>query len=284
MRRELLFLGSLGILAGCGGKAEESAGPPPNPAAANAMDTQEATAEHAPAQTKINCDTVEGQTAPEGQSADDILGIREGMRADQVRAVLTCKNPNYVIEERTDRISLPDGASASEVVLTADSGLDKVTVSLIGPPDREEVVHIARTVEYVEGNALPVAMIEQELERKYGSFDQPDSGRQTLGYIIHTRGGQRISRSNSLYSQCKREPASHGNWQDVLTTKCGEVIRYQIQPNDENENVAFRFSVGVTNFATASHLMAQSDQAAEQEKAAILERAENSAAGQGLDL
>jgi hypothetical protein len=288
MRSNLFWLGGLAILAGCGGEdagggdtgLKADAAGPASTAGAYAPAAQ---ARQASARPEIDCRTAKGQTAPAGQPADDILGIREGMTAGQVRAVLTCKNPDYVIEERTDRIGLPDDGQASEVTITADSGLDKVMVSLIGPMGRERVVHTTRTVEYVEGSGLPVAAIQRELTSKYGSFDQRDGGSRTDGYIIHARGGQRIGESNTLYGQCRLQPSYHGSWQSAPTSKCGEIIRYQIEPNRNNENVAFRFSVGVTDFAAASRLIAQSGQAAEQEKAAVLKRAQESA-GRGLEL
>mgnify|MGYP003630188994 CR=1 FL=1 len=233
------------------------------------------------AAAEIDCRTVKEQRAPAGQPADDIIGIRQGMGAEEVRALLSCKNPNYVIEEQSGTISLAGGGEASEVSMKADTGLDRVSVHLIGPAGREKVVHVARTVEYVEGSELPIAAIEQELERKYGRFD--DDRRENEGFIILARGGQRLGTGNSLYNQCRMRPDSYGSWHSIQSSKCGDVVRYRVEPHRENDDLAFRFSVGVTNFDEAAGLAAEANKVAAQETQEELDRAQE-AAGQGIDL
>ncbi|ARS26562.1 hypothetical protein [Sphingomonas sp. KC8] len=231
----------------------------------------------APAVEKIDidCDKFKPQAAEKGQPADDIVGLRHGMTEEQVRGVLLCKNPNYAINASKNSASLPSGGQMSRVDLNADTGLDKVNVWLLGPQGGERVVHIDRTVEYAAGKELPIANITQELSGKYGTFDVAAYGNQRSGWIVRSRGGERITDSNTSYSECR----SHSLRTDKVVP-CLHAISYEFVPNPQNPALASRFNVGITSFAMTDQMVA----AARDHNAKAVEQAEENAQKEKLEL
>lgn len=275
MRGTILVIVGLMWLAGCGGGSDKDAN---GSAAGDAPSGEEAAGEAAaPAVEKadLDCGKFKPQTAPEGQAADDIVGLRQGMSEEQVRGVLLCKNPSYAINVSKSSTSLPDGGQMSRINLYADTGLDKVNVWLIGPPDGERLVHVDRTNEYPAGKELPVANIAQEVSAKYGAFDDSSYGNQRSGWIIRSRDGQRMANGNMSYSECR----SHNIRTDKVLP-CLHAISYEVMPNQQNPALAARFSVGLTSFA----MMTQMAMATQAQQAKAVERAQESADEKDLDL
>ena len=270
MRSEMILWGGLLVLAGCGGGGDNATEAANGGVPAEVVDVAAAPAVAAP---KGDCDTVKGQTAPEGQPADDIMGIRQGMTAEQVRNVLQCKNASFAINSRNSTVSLPGGGSMPRVDVYADTGLEKVNVWLVGPAGQERVVHVDRRTEYTAGKELPVDSIEKELAAKYGGFDTQAGGR--WGRIVRSRDGQRITQDNSSYGQC----ASHNITTDRVMP-CLNVVSYEIGANNQNPALASNFNVAITSQAA----VAEMTQAAQAQQGAAVEAARDAVNKQGLGL
>lgn len=290
MRINIGVMGALLLTVGCGGGEADGDKAGENMAStavgsSETGDQADASSGSEVALAAVDCKQVKGQTAPEGEPADDILGIRPGMGLREVRALLMCKDPDYAFNSRQNEIKLSDGpvdATVSHLTLDADTGLEKLQISFLGPAGQEEVVHVSRRVEYVEGKELPVASLKQELASKYGDFDEP-SYPSNRGFIIRARGGQRLSKSNSSYKNCDRHHISW-SWSPNSLVPCGDVISYEIDANRENEDLAMAFSVAVTDYVKATQMKSASLAAAQNQKAAELKQAEKTAAGEDLEL
>ncbi|MET0589349.1 MAG: hypothetical protein ABWZ75_12585 [Novosphingobium sp.] len=269
MRSNILLSGGMLLLAGCGGEKEPTEG-----AGGEAADAAVAAA---PAVEKpdIDCDDFKPRTAPDGQPADDILGLRPGMSEEEVRGVLLCKNANYAINTNKNSVSLPDGGQMSQVNLNADTGLDKVSVWLLGPDGGEKVVHVDRTTEYPAGKELPVENVAQEVATKYGAFDDTSQGSQKSGWIVRSRDGQRMTNTNSNYGNCR-----YHNVQTGTVSPCLHAISYEVAPSQQNPALAQRFNVAMTSQAMTSRMV----DVAKQGQAKAVERAKENAAGGGVDL
>jgi hypothetical protein len=274
MRHDNVLMAALLLTAGCGGDGQSvngsetaSGGDPGSSPAAQTV------AAAATAEPDVECGSVKGQSAPQGQPADDILGVRHGMTLGQVRNVLQCKNPSYAINSNNSSIGLPSGGQMSRINLTADTGLDRVNVWLVGPSGREQVIHVERMMEYTEGKQLPVASIKQELASKYGKFDDASYGHN--GAIVRSRDGQQLTPQNSNYGICSQQ-----NFQTSSAVPCLNVVSYHVQPDNRNPDLAARFTVAVTNHARGAAMV----EAAEQQKSADVERARKTVADEGLDL
>lgn len=246
MRCKGLMMAGLALLAGCDAGDTSSADVNPLDSASS---TPKADAAAATEKADIDCDKFKPQTAERGQPADDIVGLRNGMTQDQVRGVLLCKNASYAINVSKNSASLPSGGQMSQVNLNADTGLDKVNVWLLGPPGGERVVHIDRTTEYAAGKELPIANIAQEVAGKYGMFDDTSYGNQSSGWIVRARDGERMTNSNSSYSECR----SHSLRTDKVLP-CLHAISYQITPSSQNPALASRFNVALTSFAMTNRM------------------------------
>lgn len=271
MRSDIFLIGGVLFLAGCGGgdNATGEANAAADAGVANATDVA-APAIEAP---KIDCDAVKPQTAPKGEPADDILGVRQGMTLDQVKGVLQCKNANYAINTNTNTLSLPEGGQMSRINLNADTGLDKVNVWLVGPPGGEQVVHVDRATEYAAGQEIALESITQELAAKYGSFDAPYGN--NSGLIVRSRDGQRMSKDNSSYGECSNH--------DVRTDRvlpCLNVVTFEVKPSQQNPALASGFGVAVTNQAR----VAQMAELTRQQQTQAVERAKETAKEKGLEL
>lgn len=261
MQRNILLMGGLMLLAGCGQGAKASANGHSESGGSGPVAEQAATA------SKPNCFFVRGQTAPAGQPADDILGVRQGMTLKQVRDVLLCKNANYAINTSTSTLSLPSGGEMSEVDMTANTGQDKVEAWLVGSSGKEKLVRVERTVQFDDNKQLPVQGIVQDISKKYGQFDV--SGNPTSGVIVRALDGEQITSENSNYSQCE-----NSNIQTNSQLPCLSVVSYQVQTSAQNPQLASSFDVSVMNDAAVWSMV----QAAEQELAAQVNQARSSPA------
>ncbi len=269
MRISVFGMCGLLLLAGCGGDDGSAADAEQSSVeGSSSSDTEVASGEGG-----AGCESVEGETAPEGQPADDILGVREGMSIEQTRQVLQCRNASYAIRTSDYKPSLPDGGQMSRVDLTADSGLDRVVVWLVGPSGEEQVMHVERTIEFTSGNELPIASIEQELENKYGEFDAAAYGHS--GYIVRSRDGQRLGPNNTNYTVCRRHTFSSES-----PKPCFNVVSYDIQDSSDNAQLASKFTVTITNQARNWAMV----EAAQGKKASEVEHAREKAEDQGLEL
>ncbi|GGB93624.1 hypothetical protein GCM10011494_10050 [Novosphingobium endophyticum] len=275
MLRNILCISGMVLLAGCGGSAEA---PDDETAVAETSDPSaeaEATASPAIASPKVDCGDFKGETAPKGQPADDILGVRQGMTLAQVQNVLQCKNSSYAVNTNERSVSLPSGGQMSQIDLSADSGLDKVNATFVGPSGSEQLVHVDRTIEFTEGKELPVASIKQELADKYGAFDTSKYYKGDRGEIVRSRDGQQLSSGNSSYSVCQRQGV-----QLQQATPCLFAVSYSIQRDDENPELASKFSVNITNHAKAWAMV----EAGERQLSADVQRAKEKVSEGGLNL
>lgn len=231
----------------------------------------------APAVQKVDldCGKFKPHSAPRGQPADDIGGLRHGMKEEQVRGVLLCRNANYAINVNKNNVSVPTGGQMSQINLNADTGLDKVNVWLVGPPGEEQVVHIDRTIEYTGGKELPIANIAQEVTSKYGTFDDAGYSNQRSGWIVRSRDGERMASSNTSYGECR----SHSLRTDKALP-CLHAISYEVIPNQQNPGLASRFNVAITSFATTTDMITSTTE----HQAKAVRRAEEDAEQGSLDL
>lgn len=269
MSRNSYGIATLLLLAGCGSSDEAGPDNSAQPAMGTEIsDSAQAMAAPATEKPQINCSTVKGQAAPKGQPADDILGVRQGMTLDQVRNVLQCKNASFAINTSESTVSLPSGGQMSRINLSADSGLEKVNVWLVGPTGKEQVMHVDRTSEFTPDKELPVTSIEQELAGKYGGFDSPSNGGQ--GMIVRSRDGQKLSQSNSSYYECGQH-----NFNAYKATPCLSVISYQVQKDNENPELASRFTIAITNQAKGWSMVEAGEQKLTQDVQKAKENAQN---------
>ncbi len=265
---------ALFVLTACGSgsASDQNENPPAADRSASADEGTGEPVELASAQ-EVDCDQVKAQTAPSGEPADDILGIRRGMTEKQTRDIFTCQKA-YAINASQQNVGTGEGTQMSRIDLVGDSGLDRMRVSLVGPPGGERVFHIERTVEYATGKGLPVESIKQEVSQKYGDFDvRPYND--LRGDIVRSLDGQRLSPDNSNYSTCNSHYLQTG-----AAVPCLNVVSYQITSNSQNKALAQRFAVTITNHRAAAQMMA----ATEVKNASDLERARATAQGQGIEL
>lgn len=270
MRRTFLWIGSLALLAGCshGDKSAASGSSAGNSEVAAAGGA--AAVSPAGNKTKIDCSAYKGETAPQGQPADDILGIRQGMTLDQVRNVLLCKNPNYAINTSKQSDQLPSGGQMTEVDLTANTGLDRVDVEFLGPTDKQQVVRVDRTDQFNDSNRLPVQSIEQSISKKYGQFDNQNG--QETGYIVRALDGERLSSDNSSYGECE-----NGNIVTSSQMPCLESVYYGIENSSQNPQLATQFEVAINDYAQAWSMVQAAQQQLTQQVDAANKKASNGA-------
>lgn len=274
MRGMPVLIAGLIALGGCG---SDGSGGSASHAEDSSLNPQPDGLAAAPAVQKVdlNCGKFKPQSARQGQPADDVGGLRQGMSEEQVRGVLLCKNPSYAINASKHSLSIPSGGQMSQINLNADTGLDKVNVWLLGPPGKEQVVHIDRTLEYPSGKELPIANIAQDVAAKYGSFDDAGSGDQRSGWIVRSREGERMANNNISYGECR----SHSLRTDK-SLPCLHAISYEVVPNQQNPALASRFNVAITSFSTTTDMIA----ATAEHQAKAVRRAEENAEQGSLDL
>lgn len=273
MRRLMGWVGLL-ALTGCGGSEQAEvteAAPRTSATKPSGHTSTQATIDTASAE--MECNAVKPQAAPKGQPADDIIGIRPGMTLQQSRDLLQCRKEAYAINVNNEMRSMPGGGQISQISIRADNGLDKLQVQLAGPAGDERVVQVVRTLEFAEGSAPPVESIKAELAAKYGEFDT--SSYPNRGDIIRSRDGQRLSKENSNYSQCRASYLRIGEALPCLTA-----ISYELSPQASNPALARQFTQSVTNHA----LLGQMTEATQRANAAEVEKAKARSEEQGFQL
>lgn len=271
------------ILAACGGNDQEVAtgetetgtvGAPITTAAADPSAAPPATP-----QATVDCRQVRGQTAPQGQPADDILGLRQGMTIEQVRNVLTCANPNFAFEEQVDTSVPSDFPASRRVTLVADAGLDEVHAEFVGGEGEERLIRVAREVEYAAGSEPVLPVVTTALQEKYGEFEETqDDTRRLRGVQVHAPGGQRIGPENNDFSGCASNVGMRLN-ANYDIGNCGQVVVYEIRKKDGNRDLAQSFTVVSMN-QTAARRIAEAATAAETARAEAM-AAEAQKAGDG---
>lgn len=272
--RQQMGWATLLLLVGCsGGDEGETAEAAPATATAAMSDTASPAAATDNTTPDIDCDEVQPHAAPKGQPADDVIGIRPGMTLQQSRDLLQCRKEAYAINVSNGMQSMPSGGQISQISLRADNGLDKLQVQLAGPAGDERVVQVIRTLEFAEGKAPPVESIKSELATKYGEFDM--SGYPNRGDIVRSRDGQRLSKENSSYSQCR---ASHLRISEAMP--CLTAISFELSPQASNPALARQFTLSVTNHA----LLGQMADATQRANAVEVEKAKARTEEQGLQL
>lgn len=232
-------------LAACGKQTTQGDAqtPPADPVAAGVATVPAA----APKKLDVNCNKVKGELAPKGQPADDILGVRHGMKLEHVRAVLACANPNYIMEESENTSGPADLPSSRRVVLRADAGLDKFRGDFIGPKGEERLVRAARAVEYPTGKEPLVTVITNTLQEKYGAFDSRDSGADRVaGAQLYSPDGQRMGIDNTDYGACVSN-VGQGLDGGYGLASCGPVVAFTVQRKPGNPELTRTFTVVTMN-------------------------------------
>lgn len=272
------------LASACGATASDTAGEEPEKVSsrddgsgAAAIPNSGASIE---AQASVNCSQVKGQTAPEGQPTDDVLGVRPGMEMQQVRAILECQNPDMVFNEQEQDVIIygktSEGTQTREQVpakvLSASSGLDHFNLRFIGSDGHAKLVGIQRRVDFGEEEKTSVTRIVDQLKQKYGEFDSNESLDVSLrGRIVRSRSGERMTAENDFYSTCgstgwlfNREPVP----------PCGLLVAYQVQSRAPKE--AKGFTVDVIDHAKAVRLAQVALEQERSQRAAEEKQLENS--------
>lgn len=230
----------------------------------------------------VDCRQVRGQTAPDGQPTDDILGLRQGMRIEEVRNVLTCANPNFVFEEKVSTSAPSNFPASRRVTLSADAGLDAVQAEFVGADGDERLIRVAREVEYASGNEPVVPVVTTALQNKYGEFDQThESNRQQRAVQVHAPGGQRIGPDNTDFSGCANSVGTRLN-ATYQVRNCGQVVFYEISKKNGNPDLVQSFTVVSMNQAAARRLAEAATEAETARAQAIAAETQKSGGGPAL--
>ena len=248
MRPTVPLAFALALLTGCNGKSG-----PAGAASADAA-TPGTGGGH-------DCASAKAQGASEGGPADDVLGIRPGMRPAAAKALVACANAKYVIQMNTAEsggggdfstpsyphtpypigslsafIRPPQSEEMKKAIASGNSSAvmalegqqppnpDEIHVTFAGPPGAETVGLIKRTLNYNNQSRPLLQKVTDGLIQKYG---QP-SARGTWGYNgspefdwVYDPSGAPMSQENPAYGICVGNMTNEAN---VLNEACGVTI------------------------------------------------------------
>lgn len=229
-----------------------------------AIDSAAADVAAAGPQKPANCPPMTG--------GDNLLGVKIGMNEATAKTALVCSNTNYQFSrEEGEKDFYPvegeydDRLKINTVTLVADTGLDRVAVSLVGVKGAERVWGIDRRIEYTEATRPVTDTLLQGLTDKYGKLDflnhpevheafrkegDPSGPDKSWPRIINSSDNQRLDSGSSVYRQCTgdagRAPADViGNFKDAR--KCGFVMMAKFTPSNSNPNLIQSFGLTIRN-------------------------------------
>ncbi len=273
-------------------------------AASLAAVTAATAAEAAEQQRRASCPSTDGR--------DNVLGVKIGMSEPEAIIALVCANDEYLFsrEEREGEFYPAEGNSnnrqkISTITLVADTGIDRVTVSLAGLNGAERVWGLDRRTEYSGTTGPTSEALRKELTNKYGSLDFPvrwlsakERGETKSGVgpdknaprIVLSSNNQRLEAGSSEYSRCtdyaERDPSELiGRLTEA--SKCGFVMMTKFTPSESDPSMVQVFEVAIRNSRDVAKLLAEDASqlvAAHQQNqvVAAADNAREAAAGQNM--
>jgi len=301
------------ILASCLGAALTACGGPDEPAAAattpaasskpTADSRVAATAAEVAKETRgnVRC-PAKLSTPPRDVSlpADDVVGVRPGLKFDEAMNVVLCTHELLVATEdrgrgfkintwgqpvrqgfsavfAEDRINKTSKEIMAEMQYSAmarssnrrapdmPGGTSRWYVTTMGMPGEERVLAAARIEAYAEGKAPAMASVADALVGKYGTptqrQDNPASWHFTWSFDLYDRP---VTEASPLYYQC-RGPSGPDDGVN-LSPDCGLVVTAMLMPQRDNPQVARTLQVGVVNQAEGYESLMATERRLEQQE------------------
>lgn len=218
-----------------------------------------------------DCAGIKAQAPPAGRPVDDIIGIRIGHSLEDVRAILACSSAGYSVIEKDARTPNNLNGRISELpekVVTADNGLDKIEIFLLGSEGQENVYGIVRNLEFAEGNEMLVSGLLEQLKTKYGPFIEiSDAHRQYSAMMTYSGDGQVLGKTNRAFASCQ-SAASAGPAAKMGTGQtCGLTIYVSIDKSLNNTTLVRKWRLVVIDEISAIQAASSSSSEAEEPKA-----------------
>ena len=241
-------------------------------AATLAAATAATAAEAAEQQRRANCPSTEGM--------ENLLGVKIGMSEPEAIIALVCANEEYLFsrEEREQEFySIGNTSNNRQIIniitLVAETGLDRVTVSIAGLKGAERVWGLDRRIEYTGTTSPTSEALRKELTDKYGSLDFPtrwlsakETGENKRGVgpdknaprIVRSFNNQRLDAGSSDYRRCTddagRDPSELvGNFHNAR--KCGFVMTATLTPAESNPNMVQSLELAIRNSRDVAKLL-----------------------------
>ncbi|MBK6599566.1 MAG: hypothetical protein IPG25_17465 [Proteobacteria bacterium] len=286
------------VIAACGSKsAENQAATSAGSASRRAASQGNATAEEVAAEARgdVECPAkIESQSRAANAPVDDVVGVRPGMTYEEAAYTVLCTDQLMVVSAPlssginmktygqtvrqgfTARLAEPRvqksskqimqemqddmmARSGNRVVRDMQPGQSKWSVSTMGLPGQERVIHAARE-EWFEADRNPlIANVEQALIEKYGTptKQQHSSGLTYLTWAYDPLG-RRITETSRLFNQCS--PALDPDGGTNYSPDCGLVIGAFISPLKSNPQLAEFMQAGVINQSGGYDLVVATEQ------------------------
>jgi hypothetical protein len=224
---------------------------------------------------------------------DDVVGIRPGMAWNEATNLALCQNPLLVVSENDrsgfiketygakirqgfeadfaqPRIEMTQGQMVSQLnqqfsqsangryIPRVKPGQFSYSVRVVGMPDSERVLSVAREEYYPKGKFPSVKSVLDAMVAKYG---QPSSVQDTGNYIDlqweFDPSGKPIA-EEPLLSQCKGD--SFLNSAITISPDCGVTVTAQLRKSVENRDLLESTAVASKNGVGGSALIQQTKQ------------------------
>lgn len=237
-----------------------------------------------------------------GAPVDDVLGVRPGLAYDEARNLVLCSHELLVAaaepgrgfnlrapqaqslrqgfgarmaEPRVERSSkqvLQDlqrdamARGANAVREDLQPGQVRWFVSTMGLPGQEKVLAVAREERFDNGQNPTVDLLAAALLKKYGTPTRDERGtpnRMPLLRWAYDPQGQLVTEASPLSHRCVGSSDPNGSLS--LLPDCGLVVQALLLPRKDNPALVDRLQVGVVDQAGGYRLVADTEQALQQQ-------------------
>jgi hypothetical protein len=271
--RSALFAAATIMLGGCGS---------PDSSTTNNFIT--AQPEEAVSPTPV--ETVDVQVPPcsseQNRSANtpEISGVWLGMAAEEAFSVISCSNPDLVMEYQNgpDEVPrLPDGTKPrGKIVGQSPDTTERVEAILVGAPNKEVVVAVYKFRSFRQGEAPTMKAVEERLTSKYGHLVNLWYGPSSNPKIGWIRDAPKIEPFRCLPSVIIY--GSTNVFQGSASSECGLLFAALIDRSSDNPGLIASVSTVITNGRYESRLvqayMAYAEKAAREQAASEVQQAE----------
>jgi hypothetical protein len=247
-----VLLAGVSLLAGCsgGGTEENNHAAGEGNAAVAAVEEPGNAANSAASSTRADC-----AAAPSSGSGPDVLGVRLAMSPEDAFTALSCANPAFDIEYRTDNHApmpaMPDGSLPRTAVIASASG-DVATVYFVGPTGREKAIVLTHDILFPDGQAPSVPDLLASLQGKYGPSETiAGASSAVVRSISRAPGGKAFRADEPDFRRCTQILGWNSEGQFVTEGGCGLTINYRIDRRQDDPNLARKLYLILADQAAA---------------------------------
>ncbi len=166
----------------------------------------------------------------------DVIGLRLGMTAQEVKMVLQRHDVTMQIQEQYSQLPRVPNSRYLHRISAISATREQVVIEFAPPPRESIVVRLTRTTQYAQGARPTLTKTQQALKQKYGTPTLENNRRRMhVSLWLHDGRGNKITSPSAVQAQqctqASRVSIDHlmiSQQQDKVLAECGASLDIQL--------------------------------------------------------